>query len=558
MLHPNTIDLTPDGQVLLVSNRGRNGPGGYLTVGKQRGSVLAIDTADGRVLDAIAGGMQCTALDVSDDGSLLVFSDFPGRRAAGVPHSGYPDPSSGQGWPLGPSPTRRPRPELQRAMTALLMLIAGFAYGSADPYKIPPIPAPGKGVGDEKIKMVAAEYRQQKHAMAATKLRSLLRDSTKEERPQILLLFAQSLSGMGFYDVSLRYYREVIQRTPERDASNGSAVLRAADIAAYLDSYEVVADLVVGHPATITPGANGLRWVSVQHYLANGNPTEAAKAMAKTNDDGFFQIPLKYTEGMMLLEQGKLKPAKAALDKAWGVSVNKPEWAADAWLVEQYKGRAGIAIGDLYAQVEGKEGPAIEHYTAVEASTYGWPHAWLSAARLQARTGDSKGAAKTQKMLADKKLLKDTFAPEQHLAAAAIACSANDTAGLDAAIAAYTAEVEPALAILESYSGGWKGLDEDENGKRILLRLHEHHGVARTVHQKRSVEAQRNLLEANLAKYRKLDVQVWEDVDRFLSARSSQLDDQADAAVAQAIPELLGYLKAELAALENQKSSGCK
>ena len=74
--NPNTIDLTPDGKMLFVSNRGRNGRGGYLTVGEQRGSVLVVDTSNGEILDAIAGGMQCTALDVSDDGSLLVFSDF--------------------------------------------------------------------------------------------------------------------------------------------------------------------------------------------------------------------------------------------------------------------------------------------------------------------------------------------------------------------------------------------------------------------------------------------------------------------------------------------------
>jgi YVTN family beta-propeller protein len=76
---PNTIDLTPDGRVLYVSNRGRNGPNYYLP-GPEWGSVLALDTASGRVLDAIVGGNQTTGLDVSPDGRLLAFSDFLDNR----------------------------------------------------------------------------------------------------------------------------------------------------------------------------------------------------------------------------------------------------------------------------------------------------------------------------------------------------------------------------------------------------------------------------------------------------------------------------------------------
>jgi sugar lactone lactonase YvrE len=38
--------------------------------------VLAIDTASGKVLDAIVGGNQTTGLDVSPDGRTLAFSDF--------------------------------------------------------------------------------------------------------------------------------------------------------------------------------------------------------------------------------------------------------------------------------------------------------------------------------------------------------------------------------------------------------------------------------------------------------------------------------------------------
>jgi DNA-binding beta-propeller fold protein YncE len=73
---PNTIDLTPDGKVLYVSNRGANNPESYYLPGPEWGSVLAIDTATGSVLDAIVGGDQTTGLDVSPDGRMLAYSDF--------------------------------------------------------------------------------------------------------------------------------------------------------------------------------------------------------------------------------------------------------------------------------------------------------------------------------------------------------------------------------------------------------------------------------------------------------------------------------------------------
>jgi DNA-binding beta-propeller fold protein YncE len=72
---PNTIDLSPDGRVLYVSNRGRNGSNYYLP-GPEWGSVLAVDTDTGRILDAIVGGNQPTGLDVSPDGKTLAYSDF--------------------------------------------------------------------------------------------------------------------------------------------------------------------------------------------------------------------------------------------------------------------------------------------------------------------------------------------------------------------------------------------------------------------------------------------------------------------------------------------------
>lgn len=76
--NPNTIDLSPDGRVLFVSCRGRNGPNYYLP-GPEWGSVVLVDTATGRLLDAIVGGDQTTGLDVSSDGKWLAFSDFLGN-----------------------------------------------------------------------------------------------------------------------------------------------------------------------------------------------------------------------------------------------------------------------------------------------------------------------------------------------------------------------------------------------------------------------------------------------------------------------------------------------
>ena len=73
---PNTIDISPDGRILFVSNRGANNPKSYYEPGPEWGSVLLLDTRTGKPLDAIIGGNQCTALEVSADGTLLAFSDF--------------------------------------------------------------------------------------------------------------------------------------------------------------------------------------------------------------------------------------------------------------------------------------------------------------------------------------------------------------------------------------------------------------------------------------------------------------------------------------------------
>ena len=77
---PNTIDLTPDGRMLFVSCRGENNATSYYIPGPEWGSILVFDTSNGEPLDALIAGNQPTALDVSDDGTLLVFSDFLDNR----------------------------------------------------------------------------------------------------------------------------------------------------------------------------------------------------------------------------------------------------------------------------------------------------------------------------------------------------------------------------------------------------------------------------------------------------------------------------------------------
>jgi len=74
--NPNTIDLTPDGRLLFVSCRGQNNRESYYKPGPQWGSVLVFDALTGEKLDAIVAGNQPTALDVSDDGTLLGYSDM--------------------------------------------------------------------------------------------------------------------------------------------------------------------------------------------------------------------------------------------------------------------------------------------------------------------------------------------------------------------------------------------------------------------------------------------------------------------------------------------------
>ena len=74
--HPNTIDLSPDGRVIFVSNRGENNPDTFLKAGPQWGSIVVIDAYTGAHLDGVITGNQATGLDVSPDGRMLAVTDF--------------------------------------------------------------------------------------------------------------------------------------------------------------------------------------------------------------------------------------------------------------------------------------------------------------------------------------------------------------------------------------------------------------------------------------------------------------------------------------------------
>ncbi len=78
--NPNTIALSPDGQVLFVSCRGPNGPEGYEGPAAEPGTLIAIDTQTGAQLDGVVAGEQPTALALSRDGTLLYHSDLHDNR----------------------------------------------------------------------------------------------------------------------------------------------------------------------------------------------------------------------------------------------------------------------------------------------------------------------------------------------------------------------------------------------------------------------------------------------------------------------------------------------
>jgi DNA-binding beta-propeller fold protein YncE len=73
---PNAIDLSPNGGVLFVACQGAENPASPYLPGPEWGSVLLLDTSNAEPLDAIVGGNQCTALDMSETRRMLAFSDL--------------------------------------------------------------------------------------------------------------------------------------------------------------------------------------------------------------------------------------------------------------------------------------------------------------------------------------------------------------------------------------------------------------------------------------------------------------------------------------------------
>ncbi len=99
---PNTIDLSPDGAVLFVACRGANNEVNFNLPGPEWGTVLVIDTGSGEPLDAIVGGNQVTALDVSREGDTLVFSDFLDDRVRAYRVPATDELRAGDGGLYGP------------------------------------------------------------------------------------------------------------------------------------------------------------------------------------------------------------------------------------------------------------------------------------------------------------------------------------------------------------------------------------------------------------------------------------------------------------------------
>lgn len=74
--NPNTIDLTPDNRFLITSSRGPNNPESYLLNSPRPGEITIIDLVTEEIVSKFYGGNQPTGLDISNDGRLLVFSNF--------------------------------------------------------------------------------------------------------------------------------------------------------------------------------------------------------------------------------------------------------------------------------------------------------------------------------------------------------------------------------------------------------------------------------------------------------------------------------------------------
>ncbi len=95
--NPNTIRLTPDGKILVISNRGINNPESYYLPGPEWGSLLFFDLEKEEIIGSHIGGNQTTGLSISPDGSLLAYSDFLDHR---VTVCKFPDEDSFSNWSI--------------------------------------------------------------------------------------------------------------------------------------------------------------------------------------------------------------------------------------------------------------------------------------------------------------------------------------------------------------------------------------------------------------------------------------------------------------------------
>jgi len=75
-LNINTIVLSPDGQRVFASSRGRNNPVDYIQPGPDFGAVYILNANNLSLIERIWGQNQPTGLAISPDGSLMVFTNF--------------------------------------------------------------------------------------------------------------------------------------------------------------------------------------------------------------------------------------------------------------------------------------------------------------------------------------------------------------------------------------------------------------------------------------------------------------------------------------------------
>jgi len=72
--NPNTIELTKENKVLIVSNRGINNRESYYLPGPEWGTLQFFNIKNGEILDAVVGGNQPTGLSVYQDS--FIYSNF--------------------------------------------------------------------------------------------------------------------------------------------------------------------------------------------------------------------------------------------------------------------------------------------------------------------------------------------------------------------------------------------------------------------------------------------------------------------------------------------------